>query len=76
MVNWIAARLRIARGNAWYLVLAATWTLFVGGVLALGIVLSGRETREAALNIARLGCETHGLKRPGSPSAGTERPSC
>jgi len=30
----------------------------------------------AALNIARLGCETHGLKWPGSPSAGTERPSC
>ena len=31
--------------------------------------------RNAAVNIARLGCETLGLKWPGSPSFGTEQPS-
>ena len=70
MVNWIAARLRIARGNAWYLVLAALWTMFVGGILALGFVFSGRETREAALNIARDRFELNRLARMLSPEPG------
>jgi len=67
MINWIAIRLKIARGNAWYLVLAALWTMFVGGILALGFVLSGRETREAALNIARDRFELNRLARMVNP---------
>jgi PAS domain S-box-containing protein len=71
MINRIRLRSNAGSGNAGYLFLLVAWTLFVGGILGLGVILSGREARAAALNIARDRFELNRLIRMAGPAQAT-----